>query len=51
MKIGIFTKPEEPRAAALVAGSVEWAGDKDSELFINVRLNEMPDGALSATER
>jgi NAD+ kinase len=51
MKIGIFTKPEEPRAAALVAGIVEWAGDKDLELLINERLNEKPDGALSATDR
>jgi NAD+ kinase len=51
MKIGIFTKPEEPRAAALVAGIVEWAGNKDLELFINERLSEKPDGVVSATDR
>lgn len=51
MKIGIFTKPEEPRAAALVAGIVEWAANKNIQLLINERLNEKPDGALSAADR
>jgi NAD+ kinase len=51
MKIGIFTKPEEPRAAALVAGMVEWAAGKNIQLFINERLNEKPLGALSAADR
>jgi NAD+ kinase len=50
MKIGIFTKPEEPRAAALVARLVEWAADKNVQLFINERLNEKPDGVFSASD-
>jgi NAD+ kinase len=51
MKIGIFTKPEEPRAAALVARLVEWAADKNVQLFINERLNEKPDGVSSASDK
>lgn len=50
MKIGIFTKPEEPRAAELVARIVEWAAGKDVRLLVNQRLNEKPDGALSASD-
>ncbi len=51
MKIGIFTKPEEPRAAALVAGIVDWAADKNVELLINERLDKKPDGVRSAADR
>jgi NAD+ kinase len=50
MKIGIFTKPEEPRAAELVARIVEWAAGKNVHLLVNKRLNEKPDGASSASD-
>lgn len=50
MKIGIFTKPEEPRAAPLVARLAEWAADKNVQLFINERLNEKPAGLFSASD-
>lgn len=50
MKIGIFTKPEEPRAAELVARLVEWAADKNVQLFINERLNDKPEGVSYASD-
>jgi NAD+ kinase len=50
MKIGVFTKPEEPRAAALVARIVEWAAEKNLHLLINERLEEKPDGAAFASD-
>ncbi|MBI3651183.1 MAG: NAD(+)/NADH kinase [Acidobacteria bacterium] len=50
MNIGIFTKPEEPRAAELVARIVAWGAEKNLRFFINERLLEKPDGTISASD-
>ncbi len=50
-KIGIFTKPEESRAAAVAASIADWATANNLELFINDRLYDIPGAAIAASEQ
>jgi NAD+ kinase len=50
-RIGIITKPNEPRAADLAARIAEWASEHEINLFINDRVRDLPPGSFSATAR
>ncbi len=50
-RLGIITKPHEPRAADLAARIAEWAAEHEINLFVNDRVTELPPGTFSATAR
>ena len=50
MRIGIFTKPGEPRAIAVSSDLAAWAAAQAIDLRINDRLPEIPDTAVAATD-
>jgi NAD+ kinase len=52
-RIGIVTKPNEPRATEVAARIAEWAAEHEINLFVNDRVKErdLPPGTFSATAR
>ena len=50
-RVGIITKPGEPRAAVLAAQIAEWAADHEINLFVNDRVKDLPPGTFSASAR
>src|ERR1051325_10169753 len=50
-RIGIITKPNEPRAAELAARIADWAAEHEINLFVNDRVKELPPGTFSASAR
>lgn len=50
-RIGIITKPNEPRAAELAARVAEWAAGHEINLFVNDRVKDLPPGTFSASAR
>ena len=50
-RIGIITKPNEPRAAELAARIAEWAAGHEINLFVNDRVKALPPGTFSASAR
>lgn len=50
-RIGIITKPNEPRASELAARIAEWAADHEINLFVNDRVRDLPPGTFSASAR
>lgn len=50
-RLGIITKPGEPRAAELAALIAEWAADHEINLFVNDRVRDLPPGTFSASAR
>jgi NAD+ kinase len=50
-RIGIITKPNEPRAAELAARVAEWAAGHEINLFVNDRVRDLPPGTFSASAR
>jgi NAD+ kinase len=50
-RIGIITKPNEPRAAELAAHIADWAADHEINLFVNDRVKDLPPGTFSASAR
>lgn len=50
-RLGIITKPNEPRAAELAARIAEWAADHEINLFVNDRAKDLPPGTFSASAR
>ncbi|HEX8090695.1 MAG TPA: NAD(+)/NADH kinase [Blastocatellia bacterium] len=50
-RIGIITKPHEPRAAELAAQIADWAADHEINLFVNDRVKDLPPGTFSASAR
>jgi NAD+ kinase len=52
-RIGIVTKPHEPRAAEVAARIARWAAEHEINLFVNDRVkdSELPGGTFSASAR
>ena len=50
-RLGIITKPNEPRAAELAATIADWAANHEINLFVNDRVKDLPPGTFSATAR
>jgi NAD+ kinase len=50
-KLGIITKPGEPRAAELAGRIAEWAARNELNLFVNDRVRDLPPGTFSASAR
>jgi NAD+ kinase len=50
-RIGIITKPHEPRAAELAAQIADWAAEHEINLFVNDRVKDLPPGTFSASAR
>src|SRR5918911_521119 len=52
-RIGIITKPNEPRAAEVAARIARWAAEHEINLFVNDRVKErdLPPGTFSASAR
>lgn len=50
-RLGIITKPGEPRATELAAQIAEWAKSHQLSLFVNDRVAGLPAGARSASAR
>ena len=50
-RIGIITKPREPRAAELAARIADWAAEHEINLFVNDRVKDLPPGTFSASAR
>jgi len=50
-RLGIITKPGEPRAAELAARIAEWAANHEINLFVNDRVRDLPAGTFSASAR
>src|SRR3989442_3435462 len=50
-RLGIITKPGEPRAAELAARIAEWAANHEINLFVNDRVRDLPPGTFSASAR
>ncbi|HXG94705.1 MAG TPA: NAD(+)/NADH kinase [Blastocatellia bacterium] len=50
-RIGIITKPNEPRAAELAARIAEWAAEHEINLFVNDRVRDLPPGTFSLSAR
>lgn len=51
VRIGIITKPGEPRAAELASQIAQWAADHEINLFVNDRVKDLPPGTFSASAR
>jgi len=50
-RLGIVSKPNEPRAADLAAHIAEWAAGQEINLFVSDRLQDSPPGSFSASIR
>jgi NAD+ kinase len=50
-RIGIITKPNEPRAAELASRVASWAAEREINLFVNNRVADLPPGTFSASAR
>ncbi|MFP5262522.1 MAG: NAD(+)/NADH kinase [Blastocatellia bacterium] len=50
-RIGIITKPHEPRAAEMAAQIADWAAAHEINLFVNDRVKDLPPGTFSASAR
>ena len=50
-RLGIITKPNEPRAAELAARIAGWAAEREISLFVNNRVADLPPGTFSASAR
>lgn len=50
-RLGIITKPSEPRAAELAALIARWAAEREINLFVNDRVTDLPPGTFSASAR
>ena len=50
-RLGIITKPNEPRAAELAAHIADWAAAHEINLFVNNRVRDLPPGTFSASAR
>lgn len=50
-RLGIITKPNEPRAAKLASGIADWAAGHEINLFVNDRVKDLPPGTFSASAR
>jgi len=50
-RLGIITKPSEPRAAQLAALIAGWAAEREINLFVNDRVRDLPPGTFSASAR
>lgn len=50
-RLGIITKPNEPRAAELASRIAEWAADREINLFVNDRAKDLPPGTFPASAR
>jgi NAD+ kinase len=50
-KLGIITKPGEPRAKDLAEQIATWAADHEINLFVNDRIKDLPPGTFSASAR
>ncbi|MCI0486497.1 MAG: NAD(+)/NADH kinase [Blastocatellia bacterium] len=50
-RLGIITKPNEPRADEMAARVAEWAAQHEINLFVNDRVSNLPPGTFSATAR
>ena len=48
-RIGIITKPNEPRAAILAARIAKWAAIHQINLFVDDRVRDLPPGTFSAS--
>lgn len=49
-RLGIITKPNEPRAALLAARIAEWAAAHEVNLFVDERVGNLPSGIFSAPD-
>ncbi|HEX5732323.1 MAG TPA: NAD(+)/NADH kinase [Blastocatellia bacterium] len=50
-RVGIITKPGEPRADKLAAEIAAWAAAREINLFVNDRVENLPPGTFSASAR
>ena len=50
-RVGIITKPNEPRADQLAAEIAHWAAEREINLFVNDRVQNLPPGTFSASAR
>ena len=50
-RIGIITKPNEPRAADLAARIAEWTAGREINLFVNDRVKDVLPGTFSVSAR
>ncbi|HSB08047.1 MAG TPA: NAD(+)/NADH kinase [Blastocatellia bacterium] len=50
-RLGIITKPNEPRAAELAGLIAGWAAEREINLFVNNRVTDLPPGTFSASAR
>src|SRR5215813_13672704 len=50
-RVGIITKPHEPRAEMLAAEIAKWAASHEINLFVNDRIEDLPAGTFNATAR
>lgn len=50
-RLGIITKPHEPRAVELAALIAAWAAEREINLFVNNRVADLPAGTFSASAR
>src|SRR5215813_10475591 len=50
-RVGIITKPHEPRAEMLAAEIAKWAAGHEINLFVNDRIKDLPPGTFNATAR
>ena len=50
-RVGIITKPNEPRADQLAAEIAHWAAAREINLFVNDRVQDLPPGTFSASAR
>jgi NAD+ kinase len=48
-RLGIITKPDEPRATVLAREIARWAAQRGLSLLVNDSLSEIPAGALAAS--
>lgn len=49
-RLGIITKPNEPRAALLAARIAKWAAAHEAPLFVDERVGDLPEGTFSAPD-
>jgi NAD+ kinase len=50
-RLGIITKPNEPRAVELATSIARWAAERGVNLFVNDRIGQSLPGASSASAR
>ena len=47
-RLGIITKPNEPRALELALAIAEWAATHEISLYVNDRVKDLPPSTFSA---